>query len=349
MTRKLQDILNQLSNEDIELESPLLGSLSDLNEAELAQFREAWQRFSQLRRLELLATLIELAEDRIEYDYRNIFRWTIGDTDPAIRALSVEGLWEDEHPGLIPVLTRLLQQDEDIDVRSAAAMALGRFVYLGEIENIHPDHAEVAGRALWDALHSPHEDIQVRRYALESIAASSEPGIIRAIENALYEGDIQMRIGALYAMGRNADPRWIPYLIPELRHLNDEVRLEALRSLGELEARSAVSHIVALMERETVEEVMLAALAALGQIGGPASRKALEAASEWDDEVTALAAQEALEELLFSEGGTFELINEILGIEADDDIDLHDLDDLYEDPLEVELRQLLDERDEWRE
>lgn len=350
MTRKLHDILNRLSDETIPLDYPLLGSLSDLNSAEMAQFQRAWQAFSQLRRLELLATLIELAEDHIEYDYRSIFRWTLDDSDPAVRALSVTGLWEDEHPQLIPVLTRLLQHDEDLEVRAAAALALGRFVYLGEIESIHPDHAEAAGMALWDALNSPHEHAHVRRRALEGISASGEPSIIRVIESALYEDNIQMRIGALYAMGRNADPRWIPYLVPELRHRHDEVRLEAVRALGELEARVAVSHIIELIEREAVEEIRLAALEALGLIGGPASRKALEAASEWDDEIIALAAREALEELLFSEGSTFELINEILGIEEDDDLDLNDLaDDLYEDPLEVELRQLLDERDEWRE
>ena len=349
MTRKLQDLLSQLGDEIVSLDQPLLVNLSDLNAAELAQFQDAWQGFGPTRRLELLEALVELAEDRIENDYRSIFRWTINDPDPTIRALSIEGLWEDEHPQLIPVMKRLLQGDHDLTVRAGAALALGRFVYLGEIGSIHPDRAEDASQALWEALDSPREDSQVRRRALEGLSASSAPNVTRAIEGALYEDDIQIRIGALYAMGRNADLRWVPYLISELGHIDSEARLEAVRSLGELEARAAVPYIIALIERELVEEVRLAALYALGQIGGSASRKALELASQWDDEATALAAQQALEELFASEGGTFELIDEVLGIETDEDLDLEDFDDMYEDPLEAELRQLLDERDEWQE
>ena len=152
-----------------------------------------------------------------------------------------------------------------------------------------------------------------------------------------------MRVTALYAMGRNADLRWIPYLLPELSHDGPEIRMEAVRSLGELEARPAVSRIIQLIAVETDSEVRLAALAALGQIGGEEARKALEAATEWDDEAVISAAESALEELSTDDSGAYDLIGEVLGIEEVTELD----DDFYEDPLEAEIRQLLDDRDEW--
>ena len=48
-------------------------------------------------------------------------------------------LWEYEDEKLIPTLIELLKVDFDPIVRSQAAAALGKYVYLGEIEEIHPN------------------------------------------------------------------------------------------------------------------------------------------------------------------------------------------------------------------
>ena len=345
MTRKLTDLLITLSNENDALDSQALSNLSDLNASELVQFQTAWNAYSPTRQQELLTTLLELAENRIEYDYRTIFTWALQDPDPTIRVLALEGLWEDERPQHIPGFKRLLHHDDAVEVRAAAALALGRFVYLEETGALAPDHADKASEALWDSFHNPAEHIHVRRRALEGIAASGQPNITNLIENALYESDGSMRVSALYAMGRNADPRWIPYLIPELKHDDAEIRMEAVRSLGELEARPAIQRIIQLIAIETDAEVRIEALSAVGQIGGDEAREALEAATEWDDEAIVSAAESALEELSSNDGNAFDLIGEVLGIEIEDGFEL--ADDFDEDPLEAEIRQLLDDRDEW--
>ena len=343
MTRKLSALLTTIGNENAPLDFQALGNLSDLNAPELAQFQAAWSSYSTTRRRELITVLLELAEDRVDYDYRTIFAWTLKDSDPIIRVLSMEGLWEDERPQLISGFKHLLHQDDAVDVRAAAALALGRFVYLGETGALAPDHAEEASQALWDSFHNPSEHVYVRRRALEGIAASGQPNITRLIENAFYKNNHQMRVGALFAMGRNADPRWIPHLLSELSHDHAEIRMEAVHSLGELEARPAVSRIIQLIAAETDGEVRLAALAALGQIGGEEARKALEAATEWDDEAVVFAAESALEDFETDDDGAYDLIGEVLGIEEIVELD----DDFYDDPLEAEIRQLLDDRDEW--
>ncbi len=345
MTRKLTDLLTTIGNENDSLDSQALGNLSDLNTPELMQFQTAWNDYSSTRQRELLTMLLEQAENRIDYDYRTIFIWTLQDPDPVNRVLSLEGLWEDERPQLVHSFKHLLQQDDAVEVRAAAALALGRFVYLGETGAFAPDHADKASEALWDSFHNPAEHIQVRRRALEGIAASGQPNITHLIENALYENDETMRVSALYAMGRNADPRWVPYLLPELGHNDPEIRMEAVRSLGELEARPAVQRIIQLIAIETDAEVRIEALVALGQIGGDEAHKALEAATEWDDEAVVSAAESALEELSSSDGSAYDLIGEVLGIEIEEGFEL--ADEFDEDPLEAEIRQLLDDRDEW--
>lgn len=340
MTRKLTDILLAITDESAKLKRKSLAHLSDLNAQELAQFQAAWPTWTLARRLELLDALVDLAEDHIEYDYRAILRWTLHDNDPQVRIRSITGLWEDENPRLIPIFQRLLR-DADFGVRAAAAVALGQFIYWEETGMIESPLIEDAVQALWDRHSDEKEHLLVRRRALEGIAASSQPGVARLIESALYNPEPELRVSALYAMGRNADPRWIPYLLPMLEQDDPAFRLEAVRSLGELEARAAVAPLIRLIANEIDAEVRLAALTSLGQIGGEQARRALQSATEWDDEATAAAAEDALEELMAGEGNTFELINQVLGYDKDGGED--EEDDYYDNLLDEELRELLDE------
>ncbi|NOX62879.1 MAG: HEAT repeat domain-containing protein [Chloroflexi bacterium] len=346
MTRRLADILVSIG-ENEKFNYQALSNLSDLNAQEMAQFKAAWSRYSLERRQKLMRTLVELSEERIEYDYRPIFRWALRDADPLVRIFAIEGLWEDENPALIPILHRMLREDEEAAVRAAAALGLGRFVQWHELGALETEFIEEITQALWDSFQNESEYLDVRRRALEAIATSSRPGVERLIEQAFYMEEIPMRASALYAMGQNADTRWIPYLLPELERVEAELRLEAARSLGELEARPAVRPLIHLIAVESDLEVRLAAIAALGQIGGDEARRALEAALEWEDEAVAQAAEDALDELHHSLGSDFELIESILGLEADHPETLWPDDFTYDDPLESELRRLLSERDPW--
>lgn len=340
MTRKLTDLLLAIGDSQTKLSRKSLAPLSDLNNQELSQFQEAWARFSPARRLELLNALVDLAEEQIEYDYRTILRWTLHDADARVRVRSIQGLWEDERPRLIPAFQNLLLHDAVPEVRAAAATALGRFVYWGEVGAVESPLLADAAQALWDSYYNEREHLPVRQRALEALAASSEASVTRAIENAIFSDEPELQLSALAAMGRNADPRWIAYLLPELAEDDPAFRLEAVRSLGELEARAAVRPIIQMIAQETNAQVRLAALAALGQIGGEEARRALKAASEWDDEATVAVAEEALTEIMASDGNTYDLINQIRGYnESEDGPDA----DYYDDSLDEELRDLLDE------
>jgi HEAT repeat protein len=266
--------------------------------------------------------LVEIGEANFEVYFDPVFLLGLGDEDAEVRASAINGLWENEDPSLIGPLVHLLRTDEAVGVKAAAATALGRFVYLGAVEDIDQHQALLAEEVLLDTIHRSAEDIEVRRRAVESIAFSSEPAVAQIIENAYYDDNEKMQVSAIFAMGRSADAHWRPQVIAELESDNSEIRFEAARASGELEAGEAVSKLIELIEDDPDLQVQEMAIWALGRIGGPAAREALEECLESEVESIALAAEEALDELnLFTD--SFSLFD----FDEDDDDDWYDLDD----------------------
>jgi len=350
MPRDLSKIFTALGDEKTPVRHQLLRNLSELTEPELSQFQAAWAAMPSARRLELIQALVQMAEEHIEYHFNPIFVWTMADVDPRVRVLSIEGLWEDVGAAHTARLLHLLVSDEDVDVRAAAALALGRFIYRSEINEIPARRTEDAVEALWDVYHDPREHVHVRRRALEGVAASSHPGVQRLIENAYYNEDPFMRSSALYAMGRTADVRWIPYLLSELQNETPELRMEAARSLGVLEATAAVDPMIRMLDDETDAEVRFAILEALGEIGGEKAKQALQLTIDSDNEAEAEIAELAMEQLYAGVNNLNELIDEVLGISTGEDSEdlVDEIDpwnDFYEDPLNAEIRRLIDDGD----
>jgi HEAT repeat protein len=122
------------------------------------------------------------------------------------------------------------------------------------------------------------------------------------ILDAYEEHDDILRIGAVFAMGRSADPRWNRYVLEELGNNDSAMLFEAARASGELEIEEAVPDLIRLLGDEDVE-IRDAAVWALGRIGGPEARRALKACCASDDEDLAEAAEDALAELDFMAGG----------------------------------------------
>lgn len=324
---ELQYTLRRLIDPRQSLSDRLLYGLSDLNRQEIVEFQTAWAQMPHERRRRLARALVELAEDHIEVDYCAIFRWLLNDADPAVRAAAVEGLWEDEDVALIGPLVRLLASDPDVNVRAAAATSIGRYVLLGELEEIESAFAMRAEQSLLAAIHSPGEDIEVRRRAIESIAYSGEAGVREIIQSAYEHEDERMRVSAIFAMGRSADPYWRNTVLLELHSDRPAIRYEAARAAGELEAKAAVPRLIELIDDEDAE-VREAAITALGRIGGPQARRALLRCLQADNEAIREAADAALEELEFTEAGAD---IPLLVVDENAEDDRLDLDDDEED------------------
>lgn len=301
MSAAFEDKLNRIAN-DKEVHTGSLYILSNMNKEMLNSFKVIWPTITPQRRRDVMQELVEISEANFEVNFDPIFLLGLADEDAEVRAAAINGLWEDENPALIGPFIHLLRTDEAAVVRAAAATGLGRFVYLGEIEKIHQEQSTLAEDALLETIRLGGEDLDVRRRAIESIAYSSRSGVAQIIENAYYDENEKMQVSAIFAMGRSADSHWRSQVIAELENDNSEIRFEAARACGELEAGEAVGKLVQLIDEDPDLQVQEMAIWALGRIGGREAREALEICVESQNEALAQAAEEALDEInLFSD------------------------------------------------
>jgi HEAT repeat protein len=303
---ELEKLLKKMRDAQTPLSISSLYNLSDLTRAEAQLFREVWPLLDAGRRRWIIQSLVDIAEASFEVNFDPIFRLSLDDEDEVVRCRAIEGLWEDEGLTLAGLLVRLLREDPSEAVRAAAATSLGRFVLLGELEKIGAAPAMMVENALLGAIYDPHETLEVRRRAVESIAYSGQAQVRDVIEMAYCDDEEKMRISAIFAMGRSADPLWREMVIAELGDPNPGMRYEAARACGELEALAALSALIGLIEADPDPEVQEMAVWALGRIGGKEARRVLEACCESEDEALRQAAEEALDELDFL-GGHFDL------------------------------------------
>lgn len=251
-----------------------LQALSNLSGEQQREFAATWPTLPVERRRSIAEWLDQLAEDNVELNFEPVFVVMLDDPDPVVRREAVEALWESHDWSLVPRLVSLLQHDPDPDVRAAAASALAKYELAVELDDGKRRFGPEMDRALLDCLANEAEEPQVRRRALEAISTRSLPEVPLAIIEARSSDIPDLRLGAIYAMGRTFDERWLGDLLDALESSDPAMRFEALGALGELEAESAVPNIAPLVEDED-SEVQLAAIDALGKIGGEEAKAIL--------------------------------------------------------------------------
>jgi HEAT repeat protein len=295
-----EEYLADIAEEGRQVGASKLTRLSGLEGPALDSLRARWDAIGTGRRLSILTQLAEMAEDNVELDFEAVFRHALDDADPRARVAAIEGLWEAEDRRLADRFIDLMRHDPEVEVRAAAAGALGKFVLMGELEELGETHARRVREALIAAWRGADTPDAVRCKAIEALGASSEDPVPQLIEEAYAGEDQKVRISAVFAMGRNMDERWLPSLLHELRSDDPEMRHEAVHACGALEDRRAVPDLIRLLDdRDPL--VRVGAIDALGQIGGPQARQTLQRLLTSDNEAIRDAAEEALEALNFSD------------------------------------------------
>lgn len=297
-----------------------LFAFSDLSRQDAALVRQEWPLMPTEQRQTLVRSLIELSDDNIDWQLGRLLRIALDDADAKVRRYAIEGLWEETEADLLGPLIQILYHDKSEEVRAAAAAALGAYVLAGELDELDASLAMRAEEALLAILQNSAEPLAVQARALESIAYSGETGVRQLIEDNYYSPDEEMRISALVAMGRSADTRWRGLARAELQNPSPRMRAEAARACGELESKKAESDLLGLLLDEE-QEVRLAAIFALGRLGGPRAREALRALTESENAVEAEAADTALEEMLFFADGEEIALFDDDGADEGDDLD----------------------------
>ena len=324
-------VLEQLRDTSRPFPPISLYQLSDLAAPDLDALEAVWNDLPTERRHNLLQSLADLSEANFEVNFETLFRLGLDDTDSGVRATAIRALWESEDPTLIAPFIDFLQHDPDPLVRAAAASGLGRFVYLGVLEELTPTQKKRVEDALL-AVIGGQDELEVRRRALEAVSYSGREEVQPLIAGAYASDEHKQRVSAVFAMGRNADrPRWGARVQTELESPEPEMRFEAARAAGELELREAGPALNELLE-DSDTQVREAAVWSLGQIGGDFARRSLTdllERTEGEDEQEFV--QEALENLAFTdEVNSFTLFE--LG---EDEDDLYEFED-EEDSLDSE-------------
>ncbi len=299
MTKKdFAEVLNTLINHSQPFDASTIYGLSGLTRSVLAELEQHWPKVPVEHRRKLIQHLNLVSEANFEMDFREINYMALADSDGEVRRHAIEGLWEDESPALLRKLVAIARDDAMVDVRAAAIVELGRFILLGEYEEINEQDARLAQDTVLNIFHADEDD-ELRRRSLEAIANCSREGIGQMIEQTYAHDDLKMRMSAIFAMGRTCDSAWAPTILQELTSSSAELRYEAARAAGHLELKEAVPLLARLIEETDDREVLEIAIWALGEIGGEEARKLLNSiavhAEQQDDEAILYAAQDALD------------------------------------------------------
>lgn len=296
----LETILPRLQHEQDALSSVELAGLSGLAGDDRAQFLEVWRGLSIQRRRSIIDRLAEIVEDNVDFDFDAVFMIGLLDDDLQVRAESIKALWEYEEPEFSAVLLKLLHDPEAI-VRAEAALALGRFLLRAEVMGEDGPRIAEIEQALRGVLDDGAEIAEVRGRAIEALGVRSHEWVRDLIEEAYAGGERRLQISAVHAMGRNADLDWLPTIIEEMHSEDGEMRFEAAVAAGGIADEEAVPELSLLVSDDDTE-VQEAAIAALGQIGGPSSRAILEQiAADSTDERVLEAVSDAMAEADFVE------------------------------------------------
>jgi len=294
--RTLSEIIAETLYSREEIRHSDLVRLSDLNDDDLTQFKKGWRSADLERRTLLISRLVSLGEDDARLDFTRIFKSCLEDPEASIRIRALEGLeLEDKYNFALPVI-RVLKTDESPEVREAAARVMGKFALMAELGELPAAVGDDIFDALLGVLEDQSEPGPLRKRALESIATFRQDPVASYIEDFYFNEDPLLKAGAISAMGRNCDSRWLDFLGEELKSNNALFRFEAARACGEIEDEDAVAGLLNLLN-DNDHEVQEAAIAALGKIGGQQAKNVLNELRASPENRIKEAALSALTEL----------------------------------------------------
>ncbi len=310
----IQELLDALLDTNTPFSPRYLYRLSDLEGEDLAAVQKIWPQVPTWRRQAIMEDIENLGESDYVLSFEAFARSNLQDSDPRVRELAIRALWDYESPDLVPILLNMLEKDQDANVRATAASALGKYIYLGEVEEL-PERTlhQIEDRLL--AITQGSDTALVRRRALEALGYSSREEVNALIESAFNSGNHDWIVSALFAMGRSANPDWSERVLSMLENDAPEICYEAARAAGELEIKEAVPRLLNLLNSQDAE-VRMAAIWSLSQIGGSGVRQRLEALYyETEDDDEADFIEQALDNLDFTEGSTFFTLMDVSDLE----------------------------------
>lgn len=349
---RFQLILDALLNDDADFPEYYLSAFSDINPENFQQLTSIWNQITPERKARLIENLEVLNDTDTLVDFSDVASLALTDSIAAVRAGGIRMLWDYEDDRHIPKLIDILKNDVDLSVRAHAAGALGKFIYLGEIEDISVQQLEKVENVLIETIRSSENEL-VRRNALESLGFSSHDDVDSLISTAYQSGDEEWLASSLLAMGRSANEVWTPQVLSMLPHPDFRIQREAIRAAGELEIKQARKLLLKfILDSEPDEDIWTESVWALSKIGGENVQSVFEKLlKNADTEEEEEFLQEAINNLLLTNGIAGDL--EFMGFAEPNpealrefditDVDLEESEGSWVDELEEALEEDIDE------
>ncbi len=295
------DVLDAvLTSENVPIH--MLYRFSDMGLEETEQFQARWSAVDDERRHVIVRHLADLTEENFVVDFTPVFIHCFDDTHEFVREAALDGVWDATNIKLISPIIHLLQTDNSVLVRAAAARALAHYVLLAEWGQLPKRVSPRIIEALLAEYDQVETAVPVKRATLEALGAANHPRVVQLIEEAYEDVDMGMQISAIFAMGSSADKRWTAVVLAEMENPNPDMRAEAARAAGIIGGSDAVPKLSELAVDEDLA-VQTAAIHSLGQIGGETAQTTLAELLE-DHEFAEVhdIIEEALEEMALLNG-----------------------------------------------
>lgn len=304
--KPFSEVLDALFTDE-QIPIPLLYRLSDMPAEAFNTLVERWPAVAEERRRVIVRHLADISEENFVVDFSPFFSFCFQDETAAVRIAALDGVWDCTNLALIDPIIRLMQSDENDEVRAAAAAALAHYVLMAEWGELPRKISPRIVAALLAEYEKDETAVAVKRAALEALGAANHPRVPTLIQEAYEQENFDMQISAVFAMGNSADPRWLPIILEEMSNPMAEMRAEAARAAGTIGSSDAVPSLAELAIDEELS-VGLAAVTSLGQIGSEQAREILlDLLDDPEFETLHETIDEALDEMDWL-GGEFDLL-----------------------------------------
>jgi HEAT repeat protein len=300
--KKTLNLIQILQDPDQPFPPEYLHVFSDITAADLAEVEKAWPQVPVLRKINLLQDLEAMMEVDTLLSCDDFARFALQDDNPDVRAHAINLLWESEDPRLTHIFGDILTKDSNQIVRANAAAALGKFVLLGELEEISQRFFNRTVELLLKHYDSEAHD-EVKQEILRSLSYCGRKEVNSLIKEAYENGKKAWKVAALEAMGRSADERWKDHVLDNLTNSDADLQYEAIRAAGELELKGARDTLLRILAEEVGNnDVYYQTIWALSKIGGDTVRETLqELLDNTNDEEEIEVLEMALDNLEFTE------------------------------------------------
>ena len=280
---------------------PSLYHLSDMPAEPFARLAKQWPTIDEIRRAQIARHMADISEENYQVDYATFTPLFLQDSHEAVRLALFDILWDNTTVSLISPIIKVMEEDPSSVVRAAAAANLGHYVLMMEWGQMPRTGEEKITTALLKQLRDDYNSLNIKRAALESIASIGTEEIHQFIKDAYTDKDTQLKLSAVFAMGRTADPRWINTIMQELDNSDPSMRVEAARAAGMIASSDPVEQLAEIAKYDDDIEVRIATVHALGQIGTTLANETLQELADEGDELEsddlAEAVSVALEEI----------------------------------------------------